>query len=89
MPIYEFFCQDCNTIFNFFAKSADTKKKPACPKCGRKPLERWMSLFSVSKGAKENDSGDDIPFDEGKMARETVYVIGAGFSKPRYRQVSS
>ena len=38
MPIYEFYCPDCNTIFNFFCRRIVTDKKPACPKCGaRKP----------------------------------------------------
>ncbi|MDP3283707.1 MAG: zinc ribbon domain-containing protein, partial [Desulfobacterales bacterium] len=33
MPIYEFYCQDCNTIYNFFSKSVNTKKSPNCPMC--------------------------------------------------------
>ncbi|XCN71926.1 MAG: FmdB family zinc ribbon protein [Candidatus Electrothrix aestuarii] len=36
MPIYEFYCQDCNTIFNFFSSRINTEKRPDCPKCGKK-----------------------------------------------------
>ncbi|MGD2029649.1 MAG: zinc ribbon domain-containing protein, partial [Desulfobacterales bacterium] len=40
MPIYEFYCRDCNTIFNFFSKTINTTKKPKCPKCKTKTLTR-------------------------------------------------
>ena len=40
MPIYEFYCPDCNTLFNFFSSRINTEKKPDCPKCGRKELDR-------------------------------------------------
>jgi len=69
MPIYEFYCEDCNTVFNFFSKSVNTRKRPACPKCDRKKLERQMSTFARISGAKEQDDGDDLPIDEGKMEK--------------------
>ncbi|MDH3798752.1 MAG: zinc ribbon domain-containing protein, partial [Desulfobacterales bacterium] len=43
MPIYEFYCEDCNTIFNFFSKSVNTTKTPKCPNCKKKRLSRQMS----------------------------------------------
>ncbi|MCK4728291.1 MAG: zinc ribbon domain-containing protein, partial [Desulfobacterales bacterium] len=36
MPIYEFYCEDCNTIFNFFSRSVNTTKRPPCPRCKQK-----------------------------------------------------
>ncbi len=69
MPIYEFYCEDCNTIFNFFSKSVNTSKRPKCPKCKRKKLKRQMSLFSRSVGAKEEGDLDDLPIDEAKMGK--------------------
>lgn len=52
MPIYEFACRDCRTIFSFFARRVNTDVVPGCPRCGR-PLERQVSLFRAgrSKGA--------------------------------------
>ena len=68
MPIYEFYCQDCNTIFNFFSSSVNTTKRPACPKC-KKKLKRQMSTFARIKGAKEDSDLDDLPIDEAKMEK--------------------
>jgi putative FmdB family regulatory protein len=68
MPIYEFYCSECHTIYNFFSKSINTDKQPACPKCKKPKLERQVSLFAALDGNRE-DSGmeDGLPFDESKM----------------------
>ena len=67
MPIYEFFCEECNTIFNFFSKTVNTKKRPDCPKCKTRKLTRRVSLFAVTGRASEDGDMDDLPFDESKM----------------------
>jgi putative FmdB family regulatory protein len=69
MPIYEFYCRDCNTIYNFFSKSVNTKKTPLCPKCKDLKLSRQISVFSVTGRAKETGDADDLPFDESKMEK--------------------
>jgi putative FmdB family regulatory protein len=67
MPIYEFYCVDCNTIYNFFSSTMNTTKRPSCPKCKRKKLERQVSLFSFTGNAEEGGDMDDLPIDESKM----------------------
>ncbi|MBW2020912.1 MAG: zinc ribbon domain-containing protein [Deltaproteobacteria bacterium] len=69
MPIYEFYCEDCNTVFNFFSRSVNTTKRPVCPKCKQKKLIRQMSAFARLKGAKEADDLDDLPMDEATMEK--------------------
>jgi putative FmdB family regulatory protein len=69
MPIYEFYCEGCNTIFNFFSKTVNTTKKPKCPRCKTRTLSRQVSVFAVTGRAKETDSGEDMPFDEQKMGQ--------------------
>jgi putative FmdB family regulatory protein len=71
MPIYEFYCGDCHTVFNFLARKPDTTKRPDCPRCGRPDLERKMSRFAISKGRPDPEQTDDMPpdFDEAKMER--------------------
>ena len=66
MPVYEFYCPDCHMIFNFLSRRINTEKQPDCPRCGRKKLERQVSIFAISKNRKEED--DIMPdIDEGKL----------------------
>jgi putative FmdB family regulatory protein len=76
MPIYEFTCGKCNTVFSFFSRTVNTTKIPACPKC-RRPLKRQMSLFArVSRGTEE-PAGDGMPpLDEAKMEKAMAMLAG-------------
>ena len=68
MPIYEFYCQDCHMIFNFFSRSINTEKRPLCPKCGKLKLDRQMSVFSRGRNQKEGEDETPMPdLDESKM----------------------
>lgn len=68
MPIYEFFCDDCNTVFNFFSSRPNTEKRPNCPKCGKADLQKLMSAFATIGKAKESDGDDPLAgLDEAKM----------------------
>ena len=69
MPIYEFFCPPCNTIFNFFSRRIDTDTVPNCPRCQEPTLTRRMSTFAVTGRATEDSDLDDLPFDESQMER--------------------
>jgi putative FmdB family regulatory protein len=69
MPIYEFYCNDCNTIFNFFSYRIDTEKLPLCPKCNKKHLDRLISKVSFLKGAKEQADNPLPDIDEGKLRK--------------------
>jgi putative FmdB family regulatory protein len=59
MPIYEYACPDCRRIFPFLAKRVKPKRKPACPRCGNKKLEKEVSQFATLKGSPEPKSGGD------------------------------
>ncbi len=69
MPIYEFYCRSCNTLYSFLSRSIQPDKRPPCPKCGRKQLEKQVSLFAATGRAKEEsaDGSADLPIDEHKM----------------------
>ncbi|MBM4272479.1 MAG: zinc ribbon domain-containing protein [Deltaproteobacteria bacterium] len=70
MPIYEFYCRKCNTVYSFFSKTVNTEKIPHCPKCKKVKLKRQMSIFArVSGGKEEAADGDMPPIDEGKMEK--------------------
>ncbi len=76
MPIYEFYCGDCHTIFNFFSKSVNTTKKPKCPKCKKKRLSRQVSLFAIRGHTAEDGEMVDLPVDEGKMEQVIEALAG-------------
>ena len=76
MPIYEFYCDRCNTIFNFFSRSVNTTKRPKCPQCKENILHRRMSAFSVTGRAKEAGAMDDLPVDESKMEQAMQMLAG-------------
>ena len=70
MPIYEFYCHKCDTIYNFFSRTVNTKKIPTCPKCRRVKLKRMVSLFAAISGRKGDEAEGDIPpIDESKMEK--------------------
>ena len=66
MPIYEYYCRDCNTVYQFLVKRMGEEAHPSCPKCGREDLERVMSRFST-KSKSSLDLGDEN--DPRSMAR--------------------
>ncbi len=72
MPIYEFYCPDCHTVFNFLSRTINTTRRPDCPRCSRPKLDRRMSRFAISKNRPEPSGEDDMlpdDFDEAKMER--------------------
>jgi putative FmdB family regulatory protein len=76
MPIYEFYCRKCNTIYNFFSRSVNTDKIPSCPRCKKVKLERRMSLFSAITGkAKDGEEADPLRgMDESKMGKAMMQL---------------
>ncbi|GAM10123.1 zinc ribbon domain protein [Geobacter sp. OR-1] len=70
MPVYEFYCSDCHTIYSFLARTANTTKRPSCPKCQRPELERQVSNFAISKGRGEEPASDGLPdIDETRLEK--------------------
>ncbi len=76
MPVYEFYCSDCHTIFNFLSRRVNTEKRPDCPKCGKPQLDRQVSRFAYSKG-REEEPVDGMPdLDESQMERAMQALSG-------------
>ena len=60
MPIYEFYCASCHTVFNFLSKRINVATEPACPKCG-KTTTRRPSTFAMSRNRPEPKAGEAAP----------------------------
>ena len=73
MPIYEFYCRDCHTIFSFFSATVGGGRVPGCPACGRAKLEKRPSTFATLRARSERDAegdeGDELfgGLDESRM----------------------
>ena len=74
MPVYEFYCSDCHTIFNFFSRRINTEKRPDCPRCDRRALERQVSRFAISKGRQDDAPGDMPDIDESRMEQAMMQL---------------
>ena len=61
MPLYEFYCEPCHTVFTFRSHHVDTLTLPECPLCGQQ-LKREVSRFSHcvkgGEAAREEGTGD-------------------------------
>ena len=90
MPIYEFYCDDCNTIFSFFSRTVNTDKQPPCPRC-RKQLQKQMSVFACTGKAKEEGGMENLPMDESTMekAMQMLSTEAAGLNENDPRQAAN
>jgi len=78
MPIYEFYCEPCNTLFNFLSKRVNTTTVPPCPRCHH-PLRRQVSAFAHVRrsGEKAPDADDGTPpVDEARMEQALASMGG-------------
>lgn len=71
MPIYEYFCNDCNVVFSFMSNQVAPSKIPQCPKCSSQSMIKHLSSFSspASSGNTETD------FDEAKVESGFTHLL--------------
>jgi len=68
MPVYEFFCEPCNRLFNFYSKTVRSSGDcPACPRCGA-TLHKRVTAFSVVERSHGKKSLEDLPFNQQRLA---------------------
>lgn len=76
MPIYEMYCPDCHVLFNFLSRTVNTTKRPRCPRCKTRRLERQVSLFAHTGRLRDLETGGDLPIDESRMERALTSLAG-------------
>lgn len=74
MPIYEFYCRNCHTIYSFLSRKIDTETVPKCPKFGRHKLTRQVSRFAISKGRGDQSEASEPDFDDAKMEQAMMQL---------------
>ena len=72
MPLYEFYCEPCHTIYTFRSPRVDTATVPACPACGAK-LARELSAFAHIVKGKHSEA----PSDDGGLAADRMEQMAA------------
>lgn len=72
MPIYEYYCPDNHTIYQFYAKTlAQGKTVPKCPDNPKFKLKKLVSAFAVTKGRRKDDgAGPAGPGEAGDAAED-------------------
>jgi hypothetical protein len=59
MPIYEFYCPDNHTIYQFFAKTlAQGKSMPKCPDNPKYRMRKLLSAFAITGGGAKDESAE-------------------------------
>ena len=91
MPIYEFYCDQCNVIFNFLSSRVNTSKIPDCPRCGKSEMSKQISTFATIGKAKDESEDPFAGFDESKMenAFESLMKEAGNVNEDDPRQMAS
>ena len=79
MPVYEFYCNDCHTIFNFLSRRVNTEKRPDCPRCGRPGTgAAGLALRRIEKiGRNPEEPVPGMPdMDDEKLERAMMSLAG-------------
>lgn len=68
MPIYEFYCPDNHTVYQFLARTlSQGRQTPRCPENDQFRMERRVSRFAFLRGAKDDDNDPFANIDDSKM----------------------
>jgi hypothetical protein len=80
MPIYEYYCPDNHTIYQFYAKTlAQGKTVPKCPDNSKFKLKKLVSAFAVTKGGRKDDSANPAgPAEAGDAAEDARIEAAMG-----------
>ena len=91
MPIYEFYCDSCNVVFNFFSSRINTTAQPDCPLCGKAKLPRQISKFATVRSGLSAEDAALEGMDETKMeqAFETLIREAGSVDETDPRQMAS
>ena len=62
MPIYEYYCPDNHTIYQFYAKTvAQGQTTPKCPDNPKFRLRKLVSAFAITSGGAKDEAAEKQP----------------------------
>lgn len=69
MPIYEYRCSQCDTVFEEFVRSVTRLREVVCPECGGVQAERSLSVFSTSGNSSSTGATSSASVSAGSACR--------------------
>jgi hypothetical protein len=70
MPIYEYYCPDNHTIYQFYAKTtAQGQTLPACPANPKYRMKKLVSAFAITSGGGSDEATEQKAAAEGEDPR--------------------
>ena len=51
MPLYEYYCPDCDQQFEKLVRLSEASVLPECPECGGRHAQKLLSAFAMSGGS--------------------------------------
>lgn len=62
MPLYDYKCAECETVFEELVRSSSEESELRCPKCGSAAVKRQISSFAMgtSSSAERGASSSSI-----------------------------
>jgi putative FmdB family regulatory protein len=57
MPLYEYYCPDCDQAFEKLVRLSEANVLPECPECGGRHTQKLLSAFAMSGGSTGSSAG--------------------------------
>lgn len=61
MPVYDYRCNDCGTLYDVYHKLKEVTEDVLCPHCGSAKHKKLISASSVAVGGKSGSSSFSEP----------------------------
>ena len=88
MPIYEYYCPDNHTIYQFYAKSvAQGQLTPKCPDNPKFRLKKVVSAFAITSGGSGEESAESKPAPTGDPADDARMDAAMGEMEKEFASV--
>ena len=89
MPIYEYYCPENHTIYQFFAKTlAQGQSVPRCPDNPKYRMRKLVSAFAVAKGGRKDEAAEAKPAaDAGDPADDARMEAAMGAMEKEFASV--
>lgn len=78
MPIYEYYCPDNHTVYQFYAKTlAQGRTVPKCPDNPKFRMRKLVSAFAISRAGTKEAEGQGLPAAPGAESPEDARMDAA------------